>query len=56
MCCFGDQILINTDDIVLQVYLATWQETAVAVKVITQMQNLSSLQGIHPQDPVTMSA
>ena len=40
----------------LQVYLAKWQETDVAVKVITQMQNLSSVQGVHPQDPVTMSA
>lgn len=40
----------------LQVYLAKWQETDVAVKVITQMQNLSAVQGVHPQDPVTMSA
>lgn len=35
-------------------YLAKWQETDVAVKVITQMQNLSPLQGVHPQDPSTM--
>ena len=38
----------------LQVYLAKWQETDVAVKVITQMQNLSPFQGLHPQDPATM--
>ncbi len=37
-----------------QVYLAKWQETDVAVKVITQMQNLSRFQGLHPQDPATM--
>ncbi|KAA6419315.1 MAG: PAS domain-containing tyrosine kinase [Trebouxia sp. A1-2] len=37
-----------------QVYLAKWQETDVAVKVITQMQNLSPFQGLHPQDPATM--
>lgn len=37
-----------------QVYLAKWQETDVAVKVITQMQNLSPMQGTHPQDPETM--
>jgi hypothetical protein len=38
----------------VQVYLAKWQETDVAVKVITQMQNLSPFQGLHPQDPATM--
>ncbi|KAL0037083.1 hypothetical protein WJX77_012077 [Trebouxia sp. C0004] len=37
-----------------QVYLAKWQETDVAVKVITQMQNLSLFQGRHPQDPATI--
>ena len=40
--------------VLIQVYLAKWQETDVAVKVITQMQNLSPLQGVHPQDPSTM--
>ena len=40
----------------MQVYLARWQETDVAVKVIAQLQNLSPMQGLHPQDPCTMGA
>ena len=39
----------------MQVYLAKWQETDVAVKVVSKMQNLSPKQGIHPQDPDTMA-
>lgn len=35
-------------------YLAKWQETDVAVKVITQMQNLSPCQGVYHPDPGTM--
>ncbi|KAL3138899.1 hypothetical protein ABBQ32_005722 [Trebouxia sp. C0010 RCD-2024] len=38
-----------------QVYLAKWRETDVAVKVITQMQNLASVQGLRPPDPVDMN-
>ncbi|DBB01412.1 TPA: hypothetical protein ACH3X1_000077 [Trebouxia sp. C0004] len=37
-----------------QVYLGKWQETDVAVKVLTEMQNLSSFEGVHPQDPSNM--
>ncbi|KAL0038253.1 hypothetical protein WJX79_010194 [Trebouxia sp. C0005] len=37
-----------------QVYLGKWQETDVAVKVLTEMQNLSSHEGVHPQDPSNM--
>lgn len=37
-----------------QVYLGKWQETDVAVKVLTEMQNLSSYEGVHPQDPSHM--
>ncbi len=43
MCCLRIGITI------LQVYLAKWQETDVAVKVITQMHKLSPLRGIHGQ-------
>ena len=39
----------------VQVYLARWQETDVAVKVISKMQNLSPKEGVHPQDPDTMA-
>lgn len=38
----------------VQVYLGKWQETDVAVKVLTEMQNLSSYEGVHPQDPSNM--
>ena len=38
----------------VQVYLGKWQETDVAVKVLTEMQNLSSHEGVHPQDPSNM--
>lgn len=34
----------------MQVYLARWQETDVAVKVLTQMQSLPLVQVMHPQD------
>jgi len=36
------------------VYLAKWQETDVAVKVITQMQKLSPLREIHGQGQSSM--
>ena len=52
MC--AEQTLHLRQTAVVQVYLAKWQETDVAVKVITQMQNLSPFQGLHPQDPATM--
>ena len=38
----------------VQVYLGKWQETDVAVKVLTEMPNLSSYEGVHPQDPSNM--
>lgn len=38
----------------MQVYLGKWQETDVAVKVLTETQNLSSYEGVHPQDPSNM--
>ncbi len=38
----------------VQVYLGKWQETDVAVKVLTEMQNLSCCEGVHPQDPSNM--
>jgi len=38
----------------VQVYLGKWQETDVAVKMLTEMQNLSSYEGVHPQDPSNM--
>ena len=38
----------------LQVYLGKWQETDVAIKVLTEIQNLSPQGGIHPQDPATL--
>ena len=50
----AEQTLPLTQTAAVQVYLAKWQETDVAVKVITQMQNLSPFQGLHPQDPATM--
>jgi len=50
----AEQTLPLRQIVVVQVYLAKWQETDVAVKVITQMQNLSPFQGLHPQDPATM--
>ncbi len=50
----AEQTLPSRQIAVGQVYLAKWQETDVAVKVITQMQNLSPFQGLHPQDPATM--
>ena len=53
--CYYDEQVLQYPWRHLQVYLARWQETDVAVKVITQMQNLSFVQGVHPQDPVTMS-
>ena len=40
--------------IFVQVYLGKWQETDVAVKVLTEMQNLSCYEGVHPQDPSNM--
>ena len=40
----------------MQVYLAKWQETDVAVKVIKQMQNLSPTCGTRPQGPEGMPA
>ena len=52
---FGaEQTLLLRQVVFVQVYLAKWQETDVAVKVITQMQNLSPFQGLDPQDPATM--
>ena len=42
--------------VALQVYLGKWQETDVAVKVLTEMQNLSSHEGVHPQDPSDMGS
>ena len=50
----AEQTLPLRQVVFVQVYLAKWQETDVAVKVITQMQNLSPFQGLHPQDPATM--
>ena len=38
----------------MQVYLGKWQETDVAVKVLTEIQNLAPHEGVHPQDPLDM--
>ena len=38
----------------VQVYLGKWQETDVAVKVLTEIQNLTTHEGVHPQDPLDM--
>ena len=39
----------------LQVYLGKWQETDVAIKVLTEVQNLSASQeAVCPQDPATL--
>ena len=41
----------------VQVYLGRWQQTDVAVKVLSKvMQNLSPHSGIVPQDPSTLQA
>lgn len=37
-----------------QVYLGRWQQTDVAVKVLTEMQNLASKDEVTPQDPATL--
>ena len=42
--------------VAVQVYLGKWQETDVAVKVLAEMQNLSSQEGVHPQDPATLKS
>ena len=38
----------------MQVYLGRWQQTDVAVKVLTEMQNLASKDSVTPQDPATL--
>ena len=38
----------------LQVYLGKWQETDVAIKVLTEIQSLCSGEGVQPQDPATL--
>ena len=40
----------------MQVYLGRWQQTDVAVKVLTEMQNLASKDSVTPQDPATLQA
>lgn len=37
-----------------QVYLGRWQQTDVAIKVLTEMQNLASKDEVTPQDPATL--
>lgn len=40
----------------MQVYLGRWQQTDVAVKVLTEMQNLAGKDEVTPQDPATCHA
>lgn len=35
-------------------YLGRWQQTDVAIKVLTEMQNLASKDEVTPQDPATL--
>ena len=52
LLCPLQQCLICT-----QVYLGRWQQTDVAIKVLSKvMQNLAPTNGMKPQDPATLQA